>query len=990
MKNIIFKGIVWVFLISFSSIFSVAYFNCPTTFDEDDEVQSTLGNGLFMFLRDPPGFVRSPVNEGEIKDIIWGFHNVDQDCNMVGPSSGLKYIVIANKINNSIGYYTGTDCSDTTTNGSCSGTRPYYCDEGNLIHNCTRCGCPGTTCNPATGRCTSGGPQTIYACQKISVPGNYIVPSDIVGFPNPVIGGITSFGCIDILSDDVQLDCNHSTISNNALAISAIYSEGKNTVIKNCNVSMQKAPGGYGIYLDGANNSQITNNTANSQGTGIYLESVDNVVVSGNTIKDNLLSGITLSKSTNNIIENNKANYNENNALFIHNGSFNQVVNMDVFSCNNLDLRATGIKILDSTQNTIRDSDIYACNFGITVSGPGKNDMDNNKIHEPVFYGIWSNNSIDSVIIRNEIKDANWVGIFVSDGKDAAIRRNLIESTNGLILANQGIARKVNKEKLKELVIKSGWKKEQVEKVFDEIENKKEKKTEVDIEKKIQLQKSEKEIKSNPNVKILEEYDFKFRDMQINVIIYSEKGKPNTFYHMIIPMISATTDLILEEIRLKLIDQINLGTLELASGDFEKLDTQVQNLLIKLVSESFPHGDLATQKFLASYLISKVLGLGIVELIKADENLEEIVINNSEKPIYVYHKKHGWCSTNEYLRTDDDILQLAQMTGRKIGREITTLVPLLDAHLPNGDRVNATIKPVTAMGPTMTIRKFTADPWTITKFLKTKTMDFNTAAIVWLSIQYELSILIVGGTASGKTSALNVLTNLIPPDQRVISIEDTREIRLPKFMHWVPMVSRAPNPEGKGGIEMEDLLVNSLRMRPDRIIVGEVRKRVQAETLFEAIHTGHSCYATFHANNAEEAIIRLTNPPVSVPKSMMPAVSLMLVQFRNRRTGLRRTFQLAEVTKLGDVNIIYQYDAKTDTMQAANKSTTLFETLALYTGNTIDELKAMMQEKIKVLKYLVNKDITSVEGVGKVMSLYYTEKDYLMNDIIGKNKDIGE
>lgn len=555
-------------------------------------------------------------------------------------------------------------------------------------------------------------------------------------------------------------------------------------------------------------------------------------------------------------------------------------------------------------------------------------------------------------------------------------------STKTLLLKKyiiSALSRDINKETIREVVLRAGWTNAQIEPIFDEF--KKGEIERIEEAEKIDVKRDEKEIKSNKNIKVSEEYIYNFMDISVKVIIYSEKGKSSTFYHMVIPVITETTNLILEEIRLKLIEQINLGTLELAGGNFEKLDKEVQNHLIRLVGESFPHVDNNIKKFLVSYLISKVLGLGMVEIIKSDESLEEVVINSSTEPIFVYHKKYGWCKTNQYILNQDEIINLASMTGRKIGKEITNLSPLLDAHLPNGDRVNATLKPVTSNSPTMTIRKFSNDPWTITKFLKTKTMDYSTAALIWLAIQYELSALVVGGTASGKTSCLNVLSQLIPPNQRVITIEDTREIRLPSYMHWVPMTTRQANAENKGGIEMEDLLVNSLRMRPDRIIVGEVRKRVQAETLFEAIHTGHSCYATFHANNADEAIIRLTNPPVSVPKTMMPAVSLMIVQFRNRRTGLRRTFQIAEITKEGNANVIYQYNPKTDLMQTIGKSTTLFETLELYTGNTMRELNEIMQEKIRVLKYLVDHNLSSVEEVGRVMALYYTEHDYLMNKV---------
>jgi flagellar protein FlaI len=168
--------------------------------------------------------------------------------------------------------------------------------------------------------------------------------------------------------------------------------------------------------------------------------------------------------------------------------------------------------------------------------------------------------------------------------------------------------------------------------------------------------------------------------------------------------------------------------------------------------------------------------------------------------------------------------------------------------LSTGDRVNATLSPISSFGNTLTIRKFAKDPWTITKFLRTKTISAEAAAIIWTAIQYELSALIAGGTASGKTSALNVFANFFPPNQRILSIEDTREIVLPKYLdwNWIPMVTRSANPEGLGEVTMLELMVSSLRMRPDRIIVGEIRRKKEAEVLMEAIETGHSIYSTIH------------------------------------------------------------------------------------------------------------------------------------------------
>ncbi|MBR9699763.1 Flp pilus assembly complex ATPase component TadA, partial [Candidatus Woesearchaeota archaeon] len=235
-----------------------------------------------------------------------------------------------------------------------------------------------------------------------------------------------------------------------------------------------------------------------------------------------------------------------------------------------------------------------------------------------------------------------------------------------------------------------------------------------------------------------------------------------------------------------------------------------------------------------------------------------------------------------------------------------------------------------------------------------------------------------GGTASGKTSMLNVITNFFPPNQRIISIEDTREVRLPKFLHWVPLSTRQPNTEGKGGISMLDLLVNSLRMRPDRIIVGEIRRKKEAQILFEAIHTGHSVFATVHANNTKETITRLTSPPIEIPKSMIPAISLMIIQYRNRRTGLRRTFQVAEIQEDGTPNLLMQYNANRDVLMPVNPSKSVMNTLELYTGQKRKEIEKEIHEKEKILKWLVKHNIVDVDAVGRVMAEFYTKKDNLM------------
>lgn len=487
--------------------------------------------------------------------------------------------------------------------------------------------------------------------------------------------------------------------------------------------------------------------------------------------------------------------------------------------------------------------------------------------------------------------------------------------------------------------------------------------------------------------KSIDHYEFVSQQIPIKVTIKKTKEEYVPVYEVQISSISRTTEFILEKIRQELIKSVNLGLVDITNEKkTEEVEDKFKATITVLISKYFPDVAEDTKGFLISYLVAKSLGLGTMELLMSDEQLEEIVVNGSQDPVWVYHKKHGWLKTNIFLKDEEQIRHFASIIGRRVGRQITVLSPLLDAHLNEGDRVNATIMPISTAGNTITLRKFSRDPWTITKFLEARTISSEAAALIWLAMEYEMSALIAGGTASGKTSALNVLANFFPPNQRIISIEDTREIRLPKYLHWVPMNTRLANAEGKGEISMENLLVNSLRMRPDRILVGEVRRQREAETLFEAIHTGHSVYATFHANNAIEAVDRLTNPPINVPKMVLPAVSLVIVQFRNRRTGSRRTFQIAEILPDASVNVLMQYDNHSDKLVKKANSKVFMQNISLYTGLSIDALNKDMAVKQKVLDYMVKNKIREVDEVGEAMAEYYTNREIFLKKILAKTK----
>jgi flagellar protein FlaI len=229
------------------------------------------------------------------------------------------------------------------------------------------------------------------------------------------------------------------------------------------------------------------------------------------------------------------------------------------------------------------------------------------------------------------------------------------------------------------------------------------------------------------------------------------------------------------------------------------------------------------------------------------------------------------------------------------------------------------------------------------------------------------------------------MAGLIPSNQRIVTIEDTRELTLPSFLHWVPMTVREANPEGKGEVTMLDLMVNALRQRPDRIIVGEIRRQREAEVMFEAMHTGHSVYATIHADNSEQTISRLTNPPINVPKAMLDALSGVVVAFRHRRFNIRRVLEFAEVDNDGEANVLYRWDVKSDRVKGVSKMSRLAQTLSLYAGLDEKEIEADVEQKVNILNWMVKNNYDDVDQVGRIVSHYYVEPSEVL-DAVNKNK----
>jgi flagellar protein FlaI len=493
-------------------------------------------------------------------------------------------------------------------------------------------------------------------------------------------------------------------------------------------------------------------------------------------------------------------------------------------------------------------------------------------------------------------------------------------------------------------------------------------------------------IKPQKPETILENYEIDSDGVKTKVEITLKSRLP--FYKLSLPEVGVATDALLCNIKDQLLDILTTSSGELLDPavlkELKKEFTDSANILI---NKNLPHIDDRTRNQLTLRLKNAFFGMGNIQFLLDDHNIEEVVVNSIREPVRIYHKKYGWMKTNIQLESEHEILNQAHRIARGVGREISTLNPRLDAYLATGDRVNATLNPISMKGHTITIRKFSRDPWTAIDFINNNTIDSETYALIWLAIQHEMNILISGGTGSGKTSFLNTCMPFIPSNHRIISIEDTKELQLPDYLYWCPMITREANHEGVGEVSMLDLLVNSLRMRPDRIVMGEIRRQAEAEVLFEAMHTGHSVYSTLHANTCAQTLNRLTNSPINIPHIMLDSLHLNVVMHRDRKSGRRRVYEIGEFLENSDnasgeyrlkPNILYRWNPKEDKLQPQTEEINLYNKIGLYTGFTREEIITDLGEKRIILDWLAANNVRHVQEVGCIISNYYTDPENVL------------
>lgn len=455
---------------------------------------------------------------------------------------------------------------------------------------------------------------------------------------------------------------------------------------------------------------------------------------------------------------------------------------------------------------------------------------------------------------------------------------------------------------------------------------------------------------------------------------------------------SSEEKLLLSELRENLVD-LAISSDESLQVNEDKLLNDIKNFLFAKLANNSQNNTISNEYLdnLARKLFQDLVGYGEIDPLIRDDNLEEIMVIGIDKPVFVYHREYGMMKTNILFKDAGEMMNLIDSIARQINRRIDQESPILDGRLPDGSRVNATIPPISADGPSMTIRKFKRDPLTIIDLINSKTISVELAAFFWLCFDglgvKSANAIISGGTSSGKTTTLNALSSFINPKERIITIEDTLELQIP-HEHVIRMETRPPNVENRGELTMNDLVKNSLRQRPDRIIVGEVRGS-EAITLFTALNTGHSGFGTLHSNDARETITRLTNAPMSVPNIMISAIDFIIMQnriYRSDGVSFRRISEVAEVSGIEEgviqLNKIFEWDPQSDTIKNVGITSKTLTEIANVSGNSLNSLYDEIKNREIVLQHMVNQNIRSIRDVSTVLEMYYLDSQKVLNRIL--------
>lgn len=423
--------------------------------------------------------------------------------------------------------------------------------------------------------------------------------------------------------------------------------------------------------------------------------------------------------------------------------------------------------------------------------------------------------------------------------------------------------------------------------------------------------------------------------------------------------------------------RVDLSKIRTKEDAEERLRKKIQNL-VDTYDLGIPKRTLNKIKY---YALRDFVHLGKIEAVMHDHMVEEISCDGTNIPVYIWHREYESMPTNIIFETDEELENFTRKLAYITGKAVSVSNPIVDASLPDGSRINITFgREITKRGSTFTIRKFRADPITVIDLVKFNTLSLDIAAFLWYCVEKRMTMLVAGGTASGKTTTLNILASFITPGHKIVTIEDTAELNLP-HENWISSVSRESfTGTQTGNITQFDLLRATLRQRPDFIIVGETRGK-EAYTLFQAMATGHGGFSSIHSDSVNATITRLTSDPMNIPNVLIAnTLDLVILQLKLKVNGrsVRRVMQITEIAGMNNksqeitFNDVFKWDPEKDQHKQTGKSLIL-EKIATDYGEPFDKIADEIQKRRKVIEWMVANDIRKHKDVTNTIMEFYAE-----------------
>jgi len=458
-------------------------------------------------------------------------------------------------------------------------------------------------------------------------------------------------------------------------------------------------------------------------------------------------------------------------------------------------------------------------------------------------------------------------------------------------------------------------------------------------------------------------------------------------YEVIEPNLSEDERNLLELLKNALIMTLNLTDV-LSLKEKDKILNKATDSLMKTFGVTLHP---VSKDRIVYYLRRDFIGYGVIDVMMTDLNVEDCSCDGVGIPLYIYHRKYGSIRSNIRFDKEVELDAFVVWLAQKCGKHISVADPLLDATIPDGSRLNATLgKHVTKRGSSFTIRRFKENPFTPIDLLKFKTMSTDMMAYLWIATEYGSSMLVCGGTASGKTTTLNAVLLFIPPQMKIVSIEDTRELNLP-HENWIPSLTR----EGFGGrsgsrtgtIDMFDLLTTALRQRPQYLMVGEVRGK-EAYVVFQAMATGKTAYSTFHAEDVQAMVHRMENDPINLPRALMTALDIVLLQAQVK-VGTKMTRRVKSLTEIvgmdpetGELitNAVHTWNPADDTFNFSGHSY-VYEKVRTIRNWSPREMEREAKRRVDILDYMKKIGVDNYKQVANIISAYYKDPERTAKEI---------